>query len=67
MFYKIITIDDSELVRIDITGMQFIIAVVSYIIAQGKEIKWQSKSNVIKENIQQLGMSDAVLLHYVMD
>lgn len=63
MFYKIITIEDGYLVPINITGMQFIIAVVSYIIAQGKDIKWQSKSNVIKEKIQQLGMIDAVLLH----
>ncbi len=64
---EIITIDDSDLVQIDSMGMQFIIAVVNYIIAQGKEIKWQSKSNILKENMQQLSLSDAVLLHYIMD
>lgn len=63
----VITIDDSDLVRIDTIGVQFVLAVVTYIIAQGKEIKWQSKSNVLKESIQQLGISDAILLQYIMD
>ena len=63
----VITIDDSELVRIDTIGVQFILAVVTYIIAQGKEVKWQSKSSVLKESIQQLGISDAILLQYITD
>ncbi|MEY8200487.1 MAG: STAS domain-containing protein [Colwellia sp.] len=63
----VITIDDSELARIDTIGVQFILAVVTYIIAQGKEIKWQSKSRILKESIQQLGISDAILLQYIMD
>ncbi|KGJ87683.1 lipid asymmetry maintenance protein MlaB [Colwellia psychrerythraea] len=63
----VITIDDSELARIDTIGVQFILAVITYIIAQGKEIKWQSKSSVLKESIQQLGISDAILLQYIMD
>ncbi len=63
----ILSIDDSELSRIDTIGVQFILAVVTYIIAQGKEIKWQSNSKVLKESIQQLGISDAILLQYIMD
>lgn len=63
----VITIDDSDLVRIDTIGVQFILAVVTYIIAQGKDIKWQSKSTVLKESIQQLGISDVILLQYLMD
>jgi len=63
----VITIDDSELVRIDTIGVQFILAVVTYIIAQGKEIKWQSKSSILKESIQQLGITDAILLQYITD
>ncbi|ALO34954.1 hypothetical protein CMT41_09675 [Colwellia sp. MT41] len=63
----VITIDDSELTRIDTIGVQFILAVVTYITAQGKEIKWQSKSSVLKESIQKLGISDAILLQYIMD
>ncbi len=65
--HDIITIDDGDLVRIDTIGVQFILAVVTYIIAQGKDIKWQSKSTVLKESIQQLGISDVILLQYLMD
>lgn len=62
-----ISIDDSELARIDTIGVQFILAILTYIVAQGKEIKWQSKSPILKESIQQLGISDAILLQYIMD
>jgi anti-anti-sigma regulatory factor len=65
--HDVIIIDDSELTRIDTIGVQFILAVVTYIIAQGKEIEWQSKSKVLKESLQQLGISDAILLQYIMD
>ena len=64
---KSITIDDSELVRVDTIGVQFILAVVTYILAQGKSITWQSKSKILKESLKQLGISDAILLQYVMD
>lgn len=63
----VISIDDSDLARIDTIGVQFILAVVTYIIAQGKEIKWQSKSSILKESIQQLGIKDAILLQYIKD
>ncbi|GAA0818951.1 hypothetical protein GCM10009111_22400 [Colwellia asteriadis] len=62
-----ITIDDSDLTRIDTIGVQFILAVVTYIIAQGKEIIWQSKSPILRDSIKQLGISDAILLQYIMD
>jgi anti-anti-sigma regulatory factor len=62
-----ITIDDSELARIDTLGVQFILAVITYIIAQGKEIKWQSSSTVLRESINQLGITDAILLQYIAD
>ena len=61
------TIVDSDLTRVDTIGVQFILAVVTYIIAQGKEIKWQSKSKILKQSIEQLGISDAILLQYIMD
>ena len=62
---QIITIDDSELTRIDTLGVQFILAVITYIIAQGKEIKWQSSSAVLRESIGQLGITDDILLQYI--
>ena len=36
-----ITIDDSALARVDTIGVQFILAVITYILAQGKELKWE--------------------------
>lgn len=35
-----LTIDDSDLARIDTIGLQFILAVANYAIVQGKEVKW---------------------------
>lgn len=61
----IITIDDSNLVRIDTIGVQFILAVVTYILAQGKELKWQSTSSVFHESIQQLGIKETILMDYL--
>lgn len=61
----IITIDDSNLARIDTIGVQFILAVVTYILAQGKELKWQSTSSVFHESIQQLGIKETILMDYL--
>jgi len=60
-----ITIDDSNLIRIDTIGVQFILAVVTYILAQGKELKWQSTSSIFHESIQQLGIKEAILMNYL--
>jgi len=61
----IITIDDSNLARIDTIGVQFILAIVTYILAQGKELKWQSTSKIFHESIQQLGIQEGILLNYL--
>jgi len=61
----IITLDDSALVRIDTIGVQFILAVVTYILAQGKELKWQSTSSIFHESILQLGIKEAILQDYL--
>jgi anti-anti-sigma regulatory factor len=63
----IIIIDDSDLTRIDTIGVQFLLAVVTYIIAQGKEIVWQSQSTILRDSIKQLGITDDILLQYIMD
>ncbi len=65
--HDVITIDDSELTHIDTIGVQFILAVVTYIIAQGKEIEWQSQSRILKQSINQLGISDAILLQFIKE
>ena len=63
----IITIDDSNLARVDTIGVQFILAVVTYILAQGKELKWHSTSRIFHESIQQLGIKEAILVNYLPD
>ncbi len=62
---SIITVDDSKLERIDTIGVQFIIAVITYILAQGKELKWQSTSKVLHESVLQLGINEAMLMEYL--
>lgn len=62
---SVITIDDSNLERIDTIGVQFILAVVTYILAQGKELQWQSTSSIFHESILQLGIKEAILLDYL--
>ena len=62
---SVITIDDSNLERIDTIGVQFILAVVTYILAQGKEIQWQSTSSIFHESILQLGIKEAIFLNYL--
>jgi len=64
---NVISIDDSELVRIDTIGVQFILAVITYVIAQGKEVEWQLKSKVLKESIYKLGIKDTILLQYITE
>ncbi len=62
---EIIIIDDSGLTRIDTIGVQFILAVVTYIVARGKTLQFQSNSTVLRESINQLGISDAILLQHI--
>ena len=60
-----IVIDDSNLIRIDTIGVQFILAVITYLLARKKEVEWQSTSNVLHESIQQLGIDEAILMDYL--
>jgi len=62
---SVITIDDSDLARIDTIGVQFILAIVTYILAQGKELEWKSSSHAFQESINQLGINEAILNEYL--
>ncbi len=62
-----IKIDDSNLSRIDTIGVQFILAVITYILAQGKQLEWNSTSRILHESIQQLGINEAILVEYLPD
>jgi len=62
-----ISLDDSDLARIDTIVVQFILAVVTYISAQGKELKWDSKSKALRQSIEQLGIKEAILIEHLPD
>lgn len=62
----IIEFDDTAIERIDTLGLQLLLATVIYIAAQNKQLIWQSKSEVIKEGIEQLGLEEAILQQYIM-
>ncbi len=63
----VITIDDGDLARIDTIGVQFMIAVLTYITDQGKQIQWKSNSSVLKESVTQLGINEAIFLQYIAE
>ena len=62
----LIIIDDSEVVRIDTIGIQMLIAAVTYVAAQNKELQWQSTSPVIQESIKLLGINEPILNQYLV-
>ncbi|WP_448548637.1 STAS domain-containing protein [Thalassotalea fusca] len=56
-----ISIDDSELARIDTVGVQLLLSAVTYIAAQNKTLDWQSSSEILRQSIRQLGVNDTLL------
>ena len=56
-----LTIDDSELCRIDTIGVQFLLAAITYIASQNKQVTWQSSSEILQQSVRQLGIKDAML------
>ncbi|MGB0936008.1 MAG: STAS domain-containing protein [Colwellia sp.] len=60
-----IELDDSDLERLDTIGVQFILAVVTYIHAQGKQLSWNSTSKALKDSLIQLGINDDLVMQYL--
>ncbi len=60
-----LSIDDSEIVRIDTTGTQLIIAIVNHISSLKKTFNWQCSANCIQESIKQLGINETILNQYL--
>lgn len=54
-------VDDSELVRIDTTGLQLIIAMITYILSVNKSLNWQCHAACINESVKQLGVNEPML------
>ncbi len=59
-----ISIDDSDVMRIDTVGIQLLLAIVTYISLQNKTLAWQLNSSVIRNGISQLGLDDSILHQY---
>ena len=56
-----LSVDDSELVRIDTTGLQLIIAMITYILSVNKSLNWQCHAACINESVKQLGVNEPML------
>jgi anti-anti-sigma regulatory factor len=60
-----LAIDDSDIIRIDTTGLQLIIAIILYVLSLNKTLDWQCNAACISESINQLGVNEAILNQYV--
>jgi anti-anti-sigma regulatory factor len=61
----VITFDDSDVTSIDTVGVQLLLAAVTYIAANNKELFWSSTSSVIQTSVKQLGLNEAILNQYL--
>ncbi|WDE03037.1 STAS domain-containing protein [Thalassomonas viridans] len=60
-----ITLDDSDVVRIDTLGIQFLLATVTQFSSLNKQLIWQSQSSVIQASVKQLGLNEPILNQYL--
>jgi len=61
----VISFDDSDVTIIDTVGVQLLLAAVTYIALQNKELNWISTSSVIQKSVKQLGLNEAILNQYL--
>ena len=61
----IISFDDSDVTSIDTVGVQLLLAAVTYIASQNKELNWSSSSSAIQQSVKQLGLNEAILNQYL--
>ena len=61
----VITFDDSDVTTIDTVGVQLLLAAVTYIASQNKELNWSSTSSAIQQSVKQLGLNEAILNQYL--
>ncbi len=61
----VISFDDSDVTSIDTVGVQLLLATVTYIASQNKELNWSSSSSAIQESVKQLGLNEAILNQYL--
>lgn len=59
-----ITLNSDDVEKIDTLGIQFLLAAVTYISSQNKELIWICNSSVIKNTVKQLGLNEALLTQF---
>ena len=59
-----ITLNSDNVEKIDTLGIQFLLAVVTYILSQNKELIWECNSSVIQNTVKQLGLNEALLTQF---
>lgn len=57
----IVELADGDFKRFDSIGVQFILEIVTYIHAQGKQLKWSSYA--LKDSLTQLVIKDDIVMH----
>ncbi|WDD96865.1 STAS domain-containing protein [Thalassomonas actiniarum] len=60
-----ITLDDSDVVRIDTLGIQFLLATVTQLSSLNKQLIWQSQSSAVQASVKQLGLNEPILNQYL--
>jgi len=60
-----ITLDDSDVNRVDTVGIQLLLAMITYIAAQNKTLHWKNTSSIINESVKQLGINEDILNQYL--
>ncbi|WP_440877318.1 STAS domain-containing protein [Thalassotalea sp. PLHSN55] len=61
----VIHFDDTDVVRVDTLGIQLLLACVIDIASKKKELHWQSSSELILKNVENLGIKDPILLQHL--
>lgn len=60
-----ITLNSDDVEKIDTLGVQLLLAAITYILSQNKELIWLCNSSVIENGIKQLGLNEALLNQYI--
>ncbi len=60
-----ITLDDSNVSRIDTVGLQLLVTAVTYIANQKKQLIWRNQSSIISQGVKSLGINEPILNRYL--
>lgn len=54
-----VTIDDSQVAKIDTVGVQFLLSLISTMLAHSIAIEWNSQCSLLVESVKQLGLENS--------